>query len=104
MALLEKVLDRTREDYISAGKQRVFEALQPFLFEPDVTASRAALAQDLGLTLDAFYAAVHRLRAHYRERLRTEVAHTVSEPGEVDAELRHVLAQERRRGGVESQR
>ena len=36
--------------------------------------------------------AVHRLREHYRDRLRAEVAHTVSNPGEVDAELRYLIS------------
>jgi RNA polymerase sigma-70 factor (ECF subfamily) len=35
--------------------------------------------------------AVHRLRERYRERLKTEVAHTVACPGDVDDELRHLV-------------
>jgi RNA polymerase sigma-70 factor (ECF subfamily) len=31
-----------------------------------------------------------RLRQRYRESLRTEVANTVSDPAEVDEELRHL--------------
>jgi len=31
------------------------------------------------------------LREHYRDRLRAEVAQTVSNPGEVDAELRYLI-------------
>jgi len=39
----------------------------------------------------ALRVAVHRLREQYRDRLRAEVAHTVSHPREVDAELRYLL-------------
>jgi hypothetical protein len=45
----------------------------------------------LNFTDGALRAAMHRLREHYRECLRAEVAQTVSEPGEVDAELRHLV-------------
>ncbi len=92
MTLIEHVLDLMREDYTRAGKQGLFEALQDFLWDPHPAVSSAVLAQELGLTNDAFYAAVHRLRAHYRERLRAEVAHTVSDPSEVDAELHYLIS------------
>jgi RNA polymerase sigma-70 factor (ECF subfamily) len=34
----------------------------------------------------------HRLRQRYRQSLREEIAQTVSNPGEVDEELRHLFA------------
>ena len=91
LTLLERVLERMREDYARVGKARLFETLQDFLWGPDGSASYATLAQALALTEGALRVAVHRLREHYRERLRAEVAHTVSDPGEVDAELRHLI-------------
>ena len=36
--------------------------------------------------------AVHRLRLRYKACLHDEVAQTVSHPGEVEDELRHLLA------------
>jgi hypothetical protein len=53
--------------------------------------SYAALAQDLATTEGALRVAVHRLREHYRDRLRAEVAQTVSNPSEVDAELHYLI-------------
>jgi RNA polymerase sigma-70 factor (ECF subfamily) len=91
LTLLEQVLGRLREDYARVGKARLFEALQDFLWGPDGSVSYAALAQDLATTEGALRVAVHRLREHYRDRLRAEVAHTVSNPGEVDAELRYLI-------------
>jgi RNA polymerase sigma-70 factor (ECF subfamily) len=35
---------------------------------------------------------VHRLRKRYRELLRDEIAQTLAEPGQVDEELRSLLA------------
>jgi len=92
MTLLEQVLARMREDYGRAGKTRLFEALQDFLWGPDASVSYGVLATELEMTEGALRVAVHRLREHYRERLRAEVAHTVSEPGEVDAELHYLIS------------
>jgi DNA-directed RNA polymerase specialized sigma24 family protein len=92
MTLLEHVLERMREDYTRAGKGRLFAALEDFLWERHPPMRSAALAKDLGLTEAALYAAVHRLREHYRERLRAEVAHTVDQPDQVDDELRYLIS------------
>ncbi len=92
MTLLEQVLEQMREDYVRTGKARLFEVCQDFLWGPDPSVSYAALAQDLAMTEGAFRGAVHRLREQYRERLRAEVAHTVSHPGEVDAELHYLIS------------
>jgi len=59
---------------------------------PAGTLSYAALAKDLATTEGALRVAVHRLREQYRDRLRAEVAHTVSNPSEVDAELRYLIS------------
>jgi RNA polymerase sigma-70 factor (ECF subfamily) len=91
LTLLEQVLARMHEDYARVGKARLFEALQDLLWGADVSTSYALLAEDLAMTEGSLRVAVHRLRADYRERLRAEVAHTVSDPGEVDAELRYLI-------------
>ncbi len=98
LTLLEQVLARMREDYAQSGKARLFDALQDLLWGADGSASYEVLAKELALTEGALRVAVHRLRADYRERLRVEVAHTVSDPGEVDAELRHLISVIRGRG------
>ncbi|HRZ58003.1 MAG TPA: sigma-70 family RNA polymerase sigma factor [Candidatus Paceibacterota bacterium] len=91
MTLLEQVLCLLRADYAKAGKTQLFEALQDFLWGTDGPASYAQIADGLGMTEGAIRVAVHRLREHYRERLRAEVAHTVSNPNEVDDELRYLI-------------
>jgi RNA polymerase sigma-70 factor (ECF subfamily) len=51
-----------------------------------------AAASELGLTESAMRSAVHRLRERYRALIREEIALTVSGPGEVDEELRYLIA------------
>jgi RNA polymerase sigma-70 factor (ECF subfamily) len=50
------------------------------------------LAGPLGLSEGAVKVAVHRLRHRFREVVRAEIAQTVATPGEVDEELRCLMA------------
>jgi RNA polymerase sigma factor (sigma-70 family) len=92
ITLLEQVLSSLRGQYLQAGKGRLFEALEDFLWGPDASMSYARVAEELDMTEGAVRVAVHRLREHYRDRLRAEVAHTVDQPGSVDEELRYLIA------------
>jgi RNA polymerase sigma-70 factor (ECF subfamily) len=43
------------------------------------------------MTSDAFAVAVHRLRKRFRQKVREQVELTVSDPGEAEAEMRHLF-------------
>jgi RNA polymerase sigma factor (sigma-70 family) len=90
--LLEQVLARLREEYRAAGKGELLERIQASLSQPRGAVPYAQIANQLGMTEAAVKMAVQRLRAHYRERLRAEIAHTVTEPSEVEDEIRHLFA------------
>jgi len=64
--------------------------LEGFLPGSSVAPTYEEAAQALGWTLARLKTEVFRLRQEFREILRAEVALTVDEPGEVDAELRHL--------------
>ena len=90
MTLLEQALTRLRDEHIAAGKTELFERLKEFVAgESDISCGEAAT--QLGLTESAVKSALHRLRQRYRELVREEVAHTVDDPAEIDAELRHLI-------------
>ena len=91
LALLDTVLQGLSEEYSHAGKAHLFEVLQDSLWGSAPSAPLSVTARDLGMSEGAVRAALHRLREHYRERLWTEVSRTVSHPGEVEAELRHLI-------------
>jgi RNA polymerase sigma-70 factor (ECF subfamily) len=59
--------------------------------EPD-QCSLAKIAHEFGLPETEVKQASHRLRARYRELLREEIAHTVATPGEIEIELRELIA------------
>lgn len=91
LALLATVLERLRAEHAAAGRVEWFDVLAPCLAGRTAEAPQAEAAARLGISGPALRVATHRLRQRYREMLRAEVAQTVSETTEVDAELRHLL-------------
>jgi RNA polymerase sigma-70 factor (ECF subfamily) len=91
LALLDRALNRLRDEYHFAGKAALFEALRPAL-AGDRSTSYAEVAARLQMTEGAVKVAVHRLRARCRDLVRAEVAETVGDPEDVDDELRHLFA------------
>jgi RNA polymerase sigma-70 factor (ECF subfamily) len=91
---LARAMERLRAESEARGKGRLFEELKGSLTSDE--AARSAAAARLGMTEGAVKVAVHRLRRRYRELLRAEIAETVAEPRDVDAEMRHLVAVLRR--------
>ena len=98
LTLLESALARLGAELASAGKERLFTELKDRLWGEPGAASYAELAARLDLSEGALKVAVHRLRQRFRELLREEVAQTVANPAEIDAELRHLVQVVRRSG------
>ncbi len=90
-ALIEQVLGRLREEYAAAGKSDVFAKLEPALTREVSAGDFTQWAGELGVTEGAAKVALHRLRRRFGEVLRSEIAHTVSSPEEIDEELRHLF-------------
>lgn len=87
VTLLNQVLESLRAEFVAEGKEPWFEHLVQFL-TPGDNESHQQVAAKLEMTEGAVKVAVHRLRARYRERLRDEIAQTVTDPGDVDGEIR----------------
>lgn len=92
MALLEEVLRRLAEEFKQEGRAELFADLNPCLVGERAAQPYAELAAKLGVSEGTVKSTVHRMRQRYRQLLREEIAHTVAEPGEVDAELRHLMS------------
>ena len=91
LALLDRVLNRLRDEHGDAGKLAQFEVLQAFLSLDRDTANYADAALLLNTTESAARVAAHRLRKRYRTLLRDEIDHTVAKPEEVEDELRYLF-------------
>lgn len=92
LTLLEQVLTRLGEEYRAAGNAPLFDRLKELFVEEPGQPSQAEIAGELGMTANAVKQAFHRLRQRYRVLLREEIAHTVAVPGDVEDELRHLIA------------
>ena len=92
LALLDQVLTRLAAEYRAAGHVLLFERLKASLTDEPDRPSQAQIADELGMTENAVKQAFHRLRERYRQLLREEIAHTVMLPGDIEDELRHLIA------------
>ena len=91
-ALLDEAFERLRQESAGADKAELFDRLKAFLAgEPD-PGEYGAVAEQVGWTQGSVAVAVHRLRQRYAELVREEIAHTVSEPAGVEAEMRELFA------------
>jgi RNA polymerase sigma factor (sigma-70 family) len=92
LALLDQILTRLEDEYRLAGNVILFERLKALLTDEPGRPSQAEVAAELGMTENAVTQAFHRLREHYRQLLREEIAHTVTAPSDIEDELRHLIA------------
>jgi RNA polymerase sigma factor (sigma-70 family) len=91
-ALMDQVMTRLEDEYRTAGKVVLFARLKALLTDELEHPSQGQIADELAMTENAVNQAFHRLRERYRRMLREEVAHTVMAPGDIEDELRHLIA------------
>ncbi len=92
LSVLDQVLRRLGDEYRDAGNVQLFDRLQKSLTDDSDRPSPADTARELGMTESAVRQAAYRLRQRYRQILREEIAHTVMVPGDIEDELRHLIA------------
>ena len=92
LTVLERALNLLKDEYRKANNSILFDSLKQLLpGEPDAP-SQKDIAVRLGMTENAVRQAFHRFRQHYQSLLREEIAHTVATPGDIEDELRHLIA------------
>ncbi len=92
LALLEKVITRLREECENSGHGALYEQARGFLTVDKAAIPYSKAAAALGMEEGAVRVAVHRLRRRYRELLREEIAQTLSEPGQIEEEMRALFS------------
>jgi DNA-directed RNA polymerase specialized sigma24 family protein len=92
LTVLERVLSRLKDEYCAAGNAALFDALKQLLPDEPGSPSQAEIAARLGMTENAIRQAFYRFRQRYQSLLREEIAHTVATPGDIEDELRHLIA------------
>ena len=91
-AVLDQALLRLQQEFSARGKAVHFEDWKIFLTREATAPDCESSGQRLDMSIGAVTVAVHRLRQHFGDLLREAVAHTVSDAGDVDEELRYLFA------------
>jgi len=91
LSVLERVVEKLRDEFVRHGRLEHFERLKVFLLGHS-DAPYAALAREMNTSEGALKVVIHRLRKRYRELFRQEIADTVANPAEVESELRFLAA------------
>lgn len=92
MTVLDRVMGKLRKHYEGRGSGDLFGAISGFLTWNAGGDSYAEVAERLGVSVGSIKTSVNRMRKRYRGLLEAEVADTVSDPSEVEAEIRHMAA------------
>jgi RNA polymerase sigma factor (sigma-70 family) len=92
LTVLERVLSRLKDEYLAADNAALFDSLKELLPDEPGSPSQAAIAARLGMTENAVRQAFYRFRQRYQALLREEIANTVATPGDIEDELRHLIA------------
>jgi RNA polymerase sigma-70 factor (ECF subfamily) len=90
LTLLDHAMAVLRQEYVSRGKELVFDTLKGFVGIGETTpeTSYHEAAEALGTGVGTVKTLFHRLRKRYLAVVREEVARTVSDPAEIDEEIR----------------
>lgn len=90
LTIVERVIAAVQAKWQKAGRGTEFDVLKTSLLGEGPPGGYAAAAQMLGTSEGAVKVAVHRLRKAFRTELRAAIAETVSDPADVDEELKYL--------------
>ena len=91
ITVLDRAAGRLQQESTELSQSQ-FAQLKQYLTSGESQVPYQETAATLGISESAVKSAVHRLRKRLGHCLRTEIAETVSDPAEVDEEVRHLLA------------
>jgi len=90
--VIQAAVERLEREQAQAGHAKRYRALRGYLTLPLIPADSDRIAEELGEPRNRLSVYLHRLKRRYGELIRAEVLDTVSDPREVDAELRRLVA------------
>ena len=90
LTLLDHAMTVLRQEYVGRGKELVFKTLKGYvgIGASSSEASYEEAAKTLGIGVGTVKTFIHRLRKRYFAVVREEVARTVSDPAEIEGEVR----------------
>ena len=90
-AVLDSVLAKLRAEFTQSGKGDRFPELSALIFQEPAPGEYARLAAQWKVTESGVRSSAQRIRQRYAALFREEIAHTVSDPRDVDSEIAHLL-------------
>jgi DNA-directed RNA polymerase specialized sigma24 family protein len=91
LMVIERVLAHLRKEWEATERGAEFEALKGCLLGEAPPGGHSAVAEKLNTTEGAVRVAIHRLRRKFQNRLREEIAETVSSEADIDDEIRYLI-------------
>lgn len=91
VTVLERVLQQLEREYHEPKRALVFATLKSALTATGSAVSHAEAGARLGMSEGAVKVAIHRLRSRYRDLLYQEIAETVADPADIQAELQDLM-------------
>lgn len=89
--VLDSAEQKLRDDFARANNLASYAQLREFLPLGDNATPYAAVAKQLALAEGTLRLQIHRMRKRYGALIEEEIAQTVDSPGEVKAELDHLM-------------
>jgi RNA polymerase sigma-70 factor (ECF subfamily) len=90
--ILTRAKARLAAEYAASGKAALYQVLQAFQPGERRSSSYSRAAAHLATSESAVKALIHRMRKRHQELVRDEIAQTVADAGDVEDELRHLIA------------
>ena len=91
LTVIDRVLGELRSEWAARGREAEFDQLKSCLLGTHPPGGYAAIATRLGTSEGAVKTAIHRLRRTFQVALRKDIAETVSDPADVDEEIRYLV-------------
>ena len=91
LTVIDRVLSELRREWEADGRESEFDELKSCLLGINPPGGYAAIATRLGTSEGAVKTAVHRMRRKFQGALRKDIAETVSDPDDVDDEIRYLV-------------
>ena len=91
LTVIDRVLGALRGEWEAMGREAEFDELKSCLLGTNPAGGYAAIAARLGTSEGAVKTAVHRLRRKFQVALRNDIAETVSDPADIDDEIKYLV-------------
>jgi DNA-directed RNA polymerase specialized sigma24 family protein len=92
LTVVARALETLKRECIAEGRADFFEQVKPWLTGDAARGDQAELAAGCGTNANALKVAVHRLKRRFRQLLKAEVAGTLDDSSQVEAEMRALFA------------